>query len=94
MDTKRLEVAPTGKKRLFYLDLIRAIACILVISAHASVGRTFSNFHSPSFVVATIIEKAPSFCVDLFFMISGAMFLDEKKEYPFAKIKKNVEDAK
>ena len=70
-----------GRKRIFYLDFIRALAIILVLSAH--ITRLFYNNapHSANYMhlVAPMINVA-IMGVPLFLMISGALLLNRKYE--------------
>ena len=66
-----------GKKRIFYIDFIRALAIALVVLAH-TVRIFFYNPGSPSFNLhfsAPFIDIAV-LGVPLFLMISGALLLD------------------
>lgn len=64
------------KKRIFYLDLIRVIACFLVVMVHVS-GETFGSLPIGSFEfeIANIYNCMGIIGVPLFFMISGALYL-------------------
>lgn len=56
-------------KRLEYLDIIRVVACLMVIVMHAPISGDGAMTHGP-FLVFTSYLTAP--CVPLFFMVSGA----------------------
>lgn len=69
-------------KRIDYFDILRAVAIIGVVSIHASSGYIESSNDNISLVrgMYLIFNKLTRFCVPLFFMISGALFLDCKKD--------------
>lgn len=60
------------KQRTLYLDVIRVVACLMVIAMHAPVSGEGATTHGP-FLVLTSYLTAP--CVPLFFMVSGALLL-------------------
>lgn len=60
------------KQRILYLDVIRVVACLMVIAMHAPVSGEGATTHGP-FLVLTSYLTAP--CVPLFFMVSGALLL-------------------
>lgn len=59
-------------KRLEYLDIIRVVACLMVIVMHAPISGDGAMTHGPFLVFASYLT-AP--CVPLFFMVSGALLL-------------------
>ena len=60
------------KQRIIYLDVIRVIACLMVIAMHAPIPGFSAEVHS-AFLVVNSYLMAP--CVPLFFMVSGALLL-------------------
>lgn len=68
--------------RIFYLEVLRVIACLSVIMIHASMGYAISNTGSFNFLVGNIFDGAARIGVPLFVMISGALMLD--KNYKFS----------
>lgn len=72
---------PSVKKHIIYLDVIRVIACYLVIVVHISANqlsvlpRNSFDFHVSLFL-NTLSIAAPA----LFFMLSGAVFLNPSFE--------------
>lgn len=60
------------KQRTLYLDIIRVVACLMVIVMHAPISGDGAMTHGP-FLVFTSYLTAP--CVPLFFMVSGALLL-------------------
>ena len=53
-------------KRLEYLDIIRVVACLMVIVMHAPISGDGAMTHGPFLVFTS---------VPLFFMVSGALLL-------------------
>lgn len=77
-----------NRERVIYLDVIRVVACFLVIIVHVSANHldvyptTSINFQA-SAVYNTLSISAPA----IFFMISGALFLNPKsKDIPVKKL--------
>lgn len=64
------------KPRTIYLDIIRVIACLMVILMHAPVPGEGAAAHGP-FLVMNSYFTAP--CVPLFLMVSGALLLPCKE---------------
>lgn len=65
------------KQRTIYLDVIRIIACIMVVIMHAPIPGLDAESHGP-FLVLISYMTVP--CVPLFFMVSGALLLPCEKE--------------
>ena len=69
------------KKRVLYFDILKAIAIIFVIFIHViSEYWEFLNVKSVDFLVLTIFDSISRFCVPIYFMVSGALFLNEEKK--------------
>lgn len=66
-----------NNQRTVYLDIIRVIACIMVIVMHAPIPGIGEESHG-AFLVLISYLTVPS--VPLFFMVSGALLLPCKKE--------------
>lgn len=65
------------KERIFYFDIIRALAIILVILVHTSKWFVdYHSVHSISWQFATDLGLIGNIGVQLFFMISGALLLN------------------
>ena len=70
-----------GRKRIFYLDFIRALAIILVLVVH--IARPFFNSAPHGTYYTHIVAPLFDFGimgVPLFLMISGALLLNRKYE--------------
>lgn len=64
------------KHRTTYLDIIRIVACVMVITMHAPFLGKGALAHG-SFLVLSSYLTSP--CVPLFFMVSGALLLPCKE---------------
>lgn len=69
------------KKRIAYLDYLRVISMLGVVFNHIFVtARTDFSNHSQNFeILCWCIRGVMHFCVPIFFMISGFLFLNPKK---------------
>ena len=77
---------PQKTQRLFYLDVLRVIACLCVIMVHASAGFVTKDFGSYNFWVGNVFDSLSRIGVPLFVMISGSIFLDENYNYTIKKL--------
>lgn len=65
------------KQRTVYLDVIRVIACMMVIIMHSPIPGINAESHGAFLVLISYLTVS---CVPLFFMVSGALLLPCKKE--------------
>lgn len=72
-------ITSKSDNRIFYLDVLRALACILVVLIH--LGGEMSKSDPTSFWVGHIVNSLSRAGVPIFVMISGALMLDEKYEF-------------
>ncbi len=81
---------PVGKQRTFYYDLLRVLATTAVILIHVSGSKFYSGDPlSLSWQVYNFYDGIARWCVPIFVMISGALFL--KAEVKLEKLfKKNL----
>lgn len=68
-------------KRVIYIDVIRVVAMILVVLAHACSFRIGNPDGSLSWGGSNVIVGITEVAVPMFFMISGATILNSKKTY-------------
>lgn len=82
----------TENKRLYYFDILRLISTTFVIVIHICVLNWFSlSPESFDWQVLNIFESFSQVAVPIFFMISGALFLDESKNISIKDLyKKNI----
>lgn len=81
-----------NKERVCGFDLLRVIAIFFVIVGHVtSVGLRFCEPATGAWMTNAILNGISHWAVPAFFMISGALFLDPKKELPTKQLyKKNI----
>ncbi|MBQ7972421.1 MAG: acyltransferase family protein [Lachnospiraceae bacterium] len=69
------------KARNISFDVLRIISALSVVVLHVTTKFIMMNeVGSLDFRIANLINSISRFGVPVFFMISGAIFLDEKKE--------------
>lgn len=68
------------KKRVLYFDFLKAIAIIFVILIHViSEYWETLDVNSNTFIVLSFLDSISRFCVPIYFMVSGSLFLNEEK---------------
>lgn len=67
-------------KKIYYLEVLRVLAACTVVMLHLAQGNWFGYIGSFNWIVFTVIAGFCRFCVPLFFMISGVVFLRKDKE--------------
>ena len=69
------------KKRVLYFDVLKIIAIMFVILIHV-ISEYWENLdvNSNTFIVLSVLESISRFCVPAYFMVSGALFLNEEKK--------------
>ena len=78
------------KKRIYYLDILRVIACLAVIMIHSSCDYVMYKSTNFNFWVGNVFDSFARLGVPLFVMISGALLLDEKYDYSKEKLIKHI----
>lgn len=71
--------------RIYYLDTLRILASFAVIVLHVS-AQSFDIYDSSQWIVADIYDSMTRWCVPVFVMISGALFLDPNRDISFKTI--------
>lgn len=72
---------PVIMERKFYLDLLRVIAISAVVMIHVSADYVINPDNLIAFTIGNIFDSLSRLGVPLFLMISGALILDENKEF-------------
>ncbi len=62
--------------RIRYLDSLRALATVAVVAIHVAGNNWYGYVGSSDWMVFTVYAGICKFCVPIFFMISGALFLN------------------
>lgn len=79
-------------KRIFSYDIIRIIAALMVVMIHVTSHYvTNESLSSSEFFIANIFSAIARCAIPLFLMLSGALLLDEKKDFD---IKKAISSSK
>ncbi|WP_449373485.1 acyltransferase [Arthrobacter psychrolactophilus] len=69
-----------ARQRIEYFDVLRAIAIIAVVVLHTAASRWYTlPPSSTSWQALNIYDSMVRFCVPIFFMISGALFLQPER---------------
>ncbi|MCR5659125.1 MAG: acyltransferase family protein [Bacteroidales bacterium] len=66
-------------QRVFYLDLLRVLATFGVIVIHVCGRGFYGCLFSPGWYYAVFFHSMVRWCVPIFFMISGTLFLNPQK---------------
>ena len=71
----------TLQKRNVSLDIARIVATFAVVMIHCSADFvSYYPVHSKEFITGNLLDSLSRFAVPVFVMLSGALFLDERKE--------------
>ena len=85
-----MELNDVKNKRIYYLDLLRVLACLSVIVIHTCTSFIENDIGSFNFWCAIIPESLGRICVPIFVMISGALFLDKNYDFNKQKLIKHI----
>lgn len=77
----KISEAPLTKGRIYYLDVLRCLACTVVVLAHSSSTFVIQYFGSFNYWAGNIITSLCRLAVPVFLMISGSLLLDENYEF-------------
>lgn len=67
--------------RIRYLDSLRALATFAVVVIHVASNNWYGFVGAPDWLAFTVYAGLCKFCVPVFFMISGVLFLNPKRSY-------------
>ena len=87
---KNTSLTNVNSHRIYYLDVLRTLACLSVILLHSSSKYAVKNWGAFDFWIGISFNSISRFCVIIFVMISGALLLDEKYKYTTQKIIKHI----
>ena len=65
---------------ILYFDLLRILATFAVIFLHVSACGFGRDYLSCNWIVSVVYDGMVRWCVPIFVMLSGALFLDMKKK--------------
>ena len=91
-EIKMINEHSASRKRILYLDVLKIIALFAVICIHI-VGGKFGFFSpgSPEWNGVNLVDSLSRWCVPVFVMVSGALFLDPDKPFDVKKLySKNI----
>lgn len=75
-----------SNQRIVYLDLLRILATFAVIFLHGATSEFYNPLSSINWYMAAIEDSLVRWCVPVFVMISGALFLNPIKEISYREI--------
>lgn len=75
-------------QRILYLDLLRLVTTFAVILLHVASDEFLAFSHGENWCVATVYDSIVRWCVPVFVMISGVLFLNPNKEITYQEILK------
>lgn len=70
----------SDKERYYPLDILRILATFAVVWLHTSANGFYASFPTKEWVARLFYDSQVRWSVPIFVMISGALFLDKKKE--------------
>lgn len=72
-------------KRLVFLDWLRILATIAVVTIHLSAGVVTVNLYNGQtyWLSGNLYESISRWCVPMFVMVSGALLLNDTREYTY-----------
>lgn len=78
--------------RILYLDYLRILAMIAVITIHSSAhGWCLTDIHTVDWNVYNIFDSIVRWATPVFVMVSGVLFLNEEKEINISRLySKNI----
>ena len=77
-----------SSQRVVYLDLLRLVATFAVIFLHVCSSEFDASFISLNWYISTVYNSLVRWCVPVFVMISGVLFLNPNKEITYQEILK------
>lgn len=77
--------------RIFYLDFLKGVSILFVVLLHtAALGLSMSEIGSVTWEICNITDSLCRFVVPMFVMISGALLLNEDKQFHIVKSTKRL----
>ncbi|REJ07586.1 acyltransferase [Microbacterium bovistercoris] len=86
-DTVRLDPEPVEAPRTAYFDRLRVVAIVGVVVLHVAAQQWYVEVPGDaSWQILNAYDSAVRFCVPVFFMISGALFLDPARPVTYSSL--------
>ncbi|MBR5639174.1 MAG: acyltransferase family protein [Muribaculaceae bacterium] len=80
-----------ANNRIISFDVLRVIAAFAVVMLHVTSQRLDTSFLSNEWEIRNVYDSFVRWCVPVFFMISGALFLDHGRKINVGRLyKKNI----
>ena len=67
-----------SKKRIFYYDVLRAIAILGIVFCHVSTAFVLTGVNNPTFYISAFFDCFRDFSIPIFVMLSGALLVNRK----------------
>lgn len=67
-------------EKIYYIDVLRAVATLMTVFIHVSLNNWYGYIGTTNWTVFTAYGCLVRACVPVFFMISGALLLDENRK--------------
>ena len=91
MSIYKNEQCVNSKERTYAFDFLRIIAAFAVVWLHVSAQHWYDTFPSYEWEIMNIYDSLVRWCVPVFVMISGALFLNPSRHLSIRKLyKKNI----
>ena len=81
VSNQAIKERPAVMERKLYLDLLRVIAIAAVVMIHVSADYVIYPCNTMDFTIGNIFDSISRLGVPLFLMVSGALILDENREF-------------
>lgn len=65
-------------KRIFYYDVLRALAIIGIVFCHSSIVFVISGIHNSDFYISAFFDCFRDFSIPVFVMLSGALLINRR----------------
>lgn len=77
---------PHAMNRIRYLDSLRALATVAVVAIHVASNNWYGFIGTVDWITFTVYAGICKFCVPVFFMISGVLFLNPARHYTIKRL--------
>ena len=79
-ESKNINEGSNGNKpkRIFYYDVLRALAIIGIVFCHAAITYVSRDINSPNLYISVFLDCFRDFSIPIFVMLSGALLIGKK----------------